>query len=87
MSAAALAPRLSPRLRPFLWLAAALLILVACLGRVYAGVHWPTDVIGGFLLGLAWSALVLWIPERWLPTPSRTWWRRDRKHRRRKVTT
>jgi undecaprenyl-diphosphatase len=85
MSAAALAPRLKPSLRPFLWLAAALLILVACLGRVYEGVHWPTDVIGGFLLGLAWSAFVLWIPERWLPTPRRTWWRRNREQR--KVTT
>jgi undecaprenyl-diphosphatase len=81
LSAAALAPRLQPRLRPFLWLAAALLILVGCLGRVYAGVHWPTDVIGGFLLGLSWSAFVLWLPERWLPTPSRTWWRRGRKRK------
>ena len=81
MSAAALAPRLRLRLRPFLWLAAALLILVACLGRVYAGVHWPTDVIGGILLGLAWSAFVLWLPERWLPTPSRSWWRRGRKQK------
>jgi len=82
MLAAALAPRLTPSVRPLLWLAAALLILIGCLGRIYEGVHWPSDVIGGFLLGLSWVAFVLWLPERYLPTPSRTWFRRPRAGRR-----
>ena len=82
MLASALAPRLRPAVRPLLWVAAAALILVACLARVYEGVHWPTDVIGGFLLALSWSAFVLWLPERFLPTPSRTWFRRPRAGRR-----
>jgi membrane-associated phospholipid phosphatase len=73
--AAALAPRVHPRYRPLLWTVAGLLVLLTCLGRIYDGVHWPTDVVGGLLLGLGWSAFVLWLPERWLPTPSRTWWR------------
>jgi hypothetical protein len=30
-------------------------------------------VAGGFLLSLGWSAFVVWIPERWLPMPSRRW--------------
>jgi undecaprenyl-diphosphatase len=81
MVASAVAPRLWPSVRPLLWLGAGLLILVACLGRVYEGVHWPTDVIGGFLLGLGWSAFVLWLPERYLPTPSRTWFGRRSKPR------
>lgn len=79
MVAAALAPRVPPHLRAILWSIAALVIVIACLGRIYDGVHWPTDVIGGFLVGLGWSAFVLWLPERWLPTPSRTWWSRGKR--------
>jgi membrane-associated phospholipid phosphatase len=81
MLASALAPKLRPSARPFLWLAAALVILIACTARVYEGVHWPTDVIGGFLLALGWCAFVLWLPERWLPTPSRSWLSRAGKRR------
>lgn len=73
--AAALAPRIHPRTRPLLWLAALAVVALVCLGRVYDGVHWPSDVLGGMLLGLGWASFVLWLPERWLPTPSRTWWR------------
>jgi undecaprenyl-diphosphatase len=57
------------------WALAVLLVFTACFGRVWAGVHWPSDVLGGFLLGLGWSAFVLWLPERWLPQPSRRWLR------------
>jgi len=75
MLAAALAPRIKPALRPVLWGAALALAIVACLGRVWGGAHWPSDVIGGFLLALSWAAFVLWLPERWLPAPSITWLR------------
>lgn len=73
MLAFSLAPLVRPRLRPLLWALAALLAVMACLGRVWAGVHWPSDVLGGFLLALAWCAFVLWLPERWLPQPSVRW--------------
>jgi membrane-associated phospholipid phosphatase len=53
----ALWPWLPARARPFAVAAAALVIVIACTGRVWAGVHWPSDVLGGFLLGLAWSWL------------------------------
>lgn len=79
MLAAALAPRLAPWLRAAVWAAAGLLVFTACAGRVWAGVHWPSDVAGGFLGALSWSAFVLWVPERWLPSPAVVWRRwRDR---------
>jgi undecaprenyl-diphosphatase len=75
MLAFSLAPRVNPRLRPLLWIAAAVVIVLTCIARVWAGAHWPSDVIGGVLLGLGWSAFVLWLPERWLPSPSWKWFR------------
>jgi undecaprenyl-diphosphatase len=73
MLATALAPHVSPRYRPVLWIAAAVVIVLTCLARVWAGVHWPSDVLGGFLLALGWSAFVLWLPERWMPSPRFKW--------------
>lgn len=73
MLAASLAPRIKPAYRPALWLAALIVILLACMARVWAGDHWPSDVAGGVLLGAGWSAFVLWLPERWLPSPSLRW--------------
>ncbi|TME20047.1 MAG: phosphatase PAP2 family protein [Chloroflexi bacterium] len=75
MTAVSVAPRIRPVYRPLLWLLAALVIVLTCLARVWAGDHWPSDVMGGVLLGIGWSAFVLWLPERWLPSPSLSWFR------------
>jgi len=80
MLAFSLAPHVRPRRRWMLWIAAAIVVFFACCARVWAGAHWPSDVAGGFLLGLGWSAFVVWLPERWLPSPS---WKRFTARRRR----
>jgi undecaprenyl-diphosphatase len=75
MIAVSIAPKIRPSYRPILWIVAAMVIVLTCISRVWAGAHWPSDVIGGVLLGIGWSAFVLWLPERWLPSPSFTWFR------------
>lgn len=64
MLAFTFAPRLSSRWRWVPWFLAAIVIVLTCLARVWAGDHWPSDVAGGFLLGLAWSAGVIWVADR-----------------------
>jgi undecaprenyl-diphosphatase len=75
MLAFSLAPRVKPQLRPILWIMGGIVVVLTCLARVWAGAHWPSDVLGGVLLGIGWSAFVLWLPERWLPSPSWKWFR------------
>jgi membrane-associated phospholipid phosphatase len=73
MIAVSIAPKIRPAYRPALWILAAVVVVLTCIARVWAGAHWPSDVIGGVLLGVGWSAFVLWLPERWLPSPSFKW--------------
>ena len=59
------------------------LLLAVCIAasRVYFGVHFPTDVLGGLLMGLVWVVLVLlgsspWrkrTPERAPPSAASPW--------------
>ena len=44
---------------------ALLLTVMVGVSRVHVGVHWPTDVLGGWMMGAAW-ALLCWSVIRWL---------------------
>ncbi len=48
----------SKALRRLTFGVAAVVIAAIGLSRMYVGVHWPSDVLGGFAMGLAWSAFV-----------------------------
>lgn len=53
--------------KALVYVLACLLIVAVGFSRVYLGVHWPSDVFGGWCLGSAW-ALAGWILLKW---PSR----------------
>lgn len=45
-------------MRSVVYITAALLVLVIGFARLYLGVHWLSDVIGGILLGMIWVGFV-----------------------------
>ena len=62
LTIAAMLARGEKRLAPRLYLLALAVVLVVLIGlsRLYLGVHWPSDVLGGWCLGSAW-ALGVWV--------------------------
>jgi undecaprenyl-diphosphatase len=67
LTLAALLTRLVDRTRLKAYILGIAMLAVGLIGlsRVYLGVHYPTDVLGGWTLGLAW-ALLCWLVARFL---------------------
>jgi len=52
-------------LRPGFGLIMLILALQVAFGRVFVGVHYPSDVLAGCLVGLTWAIIVRWAGVRW----------------------
>ena len=49
------------------WVVVAFLVTTNAVGRMYTGAHWPTDVLGGFLIAVAWLTFLgsfRWVSSR-----------------------
>ncbi|MFF1738854.1 phosphatase PAP2 family protein [Streptomyces mirabilis] len=60
-----LLPMVPPALRALCWCTAVMSVLGVGFTRIALGVHWFSDVVGGWLLGLAVVALTTWAFEAW----------------------
>jgi len=61
----------SPRLKSYFVVLVTCLVLLIGVTRVYLGLHWPSDVVAGWMVGAGWSA-VCWAVVLWLCRPPAT---------------
>ena len=49
----------NPSIKVVIWIATAILVFLIGVSRVYIGVHYPTDVLAGFIASLIWMAGIM----------------------------
>jgi membrane-associated phospholipid phosphatase len=54
--------------RPIGWAAVVAVVLATGVDRIYGGAHWPSDVLGGELIAVAWLTFV--VSVRWISDPA-----------------
>jgi undecaprenyl-diphosphatase len=78
LTLATIVARVQPRraMKIYVFTIAILLTLAVGFSRVYLGVHWPTDVVAGWVVGSAWAimwwALANWLEQRGVVEPEQT---------------
>jgi membrane-associated phospholipid phosphatase len=51
-------------LKALIGVTAALIVLAVGVSRIYLGVHYPTDVIGGWIIGFVWASICWLVAQR-----------------------
>ncbi len=54
----------NPAVKALVWIGAAILVFLIGMSRVYIGIHYPTDVLAGFLAAMIWTAAVMSIDRK-----------------------
>jgi membrane-associated phospholipid phosphatase len=54
--------------RPIGWAVVAGIVIAVGLDRIYVGAHWPSDVLAGALIAVAWLSFV--VSVRWISDPT-----------------
>jgi undecaprenyl-diphosphatase len=60
-------PLTGRRGRRYLMACAAALVFLIGVSRVYLGVHYPTDVLGGWAIGVLWALGCRYVEDHWQP--------------------
>jgi undecaprenyl-diphosphatase len=65
LAAVLAAATLERRLKIFYLTIGVLLTFIVGVSRIYEGVHYPTDVLAGWMIGTAW-AIVCWVGAQYV---------------------